>query len=134
MSSFGKTMDEHNRGRSFEQAKAEREANRALAELHRQHMTPAEREASESRDMARECSTDAVQLWDARDEPKFSDGIARKCFTCKGWLGGGWTMCNVKNITTDTHFICADYERHPSKYPALPAGEPTGRVDPRGEE
>jgi len=126
-STRGKTMDEHNKGRT------EVESRAALARVRRDCETPSEREARERRDDAREHSTEGITLHVADNEPKFSDGLARKCFTCKGWLGGGFASCTVHQILTQTHLICNSYERHSSRYPALPAGEATGRVDPRGE-
>lgn len=113
---------------------AEAKADCALARLRRDHETPSEREARERREDAREHSTETVMLHVADGLPKFSDGIARKCFTCKGWMGGGWQSCTVHGVQTQTHLICNAYERDPSRYPALPAGEPTGLSDMERED
>ena len=120
--------------RDRNRSEAEARAERALKKMRRECETPREREARERREDAKEHSTETRQVFVADNEPKFSDGVARKCFTCKGWFGGGWASCTVHNYPTQTHLICDDYERHPTRYPALPAGEPVGRVDPRAED
>jgi hypothetical protein len=113
----------HTAGTLDKRKRSEAEARADLARLRRDHETPAEREARVRREDAREHSTETVTLRVADNLPKFSDGIARKCFTCKGWMGGGWSNCTVHRIQTQTHLICDDYERDPARYAPAPEGE-----------